>query len=165
MGKEKGDYSVVVTLAKNVETGTCYIIDIFMERVHPNTLLEKAVEYTLAYQYESIAVEAQQAQEWFAEKVGEALQKKGYPSSTRLKQIKQRTRKALRIESLLPDIQSGKLRFMKHLRALLEQFEMYPMHPHDDGPDAVQMAFLLHINVQDVKRELQGIQDIEKGGA
>jgi predicted phage terminase large subunit-like protein len=141
MGKEKGDYSVVVTLAKNVETGTCYVIDIFMERVHPNTLLEKAVEYTLEYQYESIAVEAQQAQEWFAEKVGEALQKKGYPSSTRLKQIKQRTRKALRIESLLPDIQSGKLRFMKHLRALLEQFEMYPMHPHDDGPDAVQMAF------------------------
>ena len=93
------------------------------------------------------------------------IAEKGYPSSTRLKQIKQRTRKALRIESLLPDIQSGKLRFMKHLRALLEQFEMYPMHPHDDGPDAVQMAFLLPINVQDVKRELQGIQDIKKGGA
>lgn len=56
-----------------------------MERVHPNILLEKAVEYTLEYQYESIAVEAQQAQEWFAEKVAEVLQKKGYSSSTRLK--------------------------------------------------------------------------------
>ncbi|EOG8707493.1 hypothetical protein ACLJKH_001873 [Bacillus cereus] len=30
---------------------------------------------------------------------------------------------------------------MKHLRGLLEQFVMYPMYPHDDGPDAVQMAF------------------------
>ena len=134
-----------------------------MERVHPNTLLEKAVEYTLAYQYESIAVEAQQAQEWFAEKVGEALQKKGYPSSTRLKQIKQRTRKALRIESLLPDIQSGKLRFMKHLRALLEQFEMYPMHPHDDG-GCSSNGFSIAYKRARRKAELQEFKILRKEG-
>ncbi|MCU4716199.1 hypothetical protein OCE25_28600 [Bacillus cereus] len=61
MGKEKGDYNVVVKLVKNVETGTCYDIDIFMNQVHPNTLSEKVGEYTIAYQYqyELIAVEAQ----------------------------------------------------------------------------------------------------------
>lgn len=142
MGKETGDYSVIVTLAKNVDTGICYVYDVFMERCHPDRLLQKAVEYTLKYQYEGLGVEAQMAQEWFADKLREELQNHGYPSHTRLKQIKQRTRKALRIESLLPDIQNGRLRFRKTIdSAAMDQFEMYPMHKHDDFPDAVHMAY------------------------
>lgn len=141
MGKEKGDYSVIATLARNKSTSICYLVDIYMERVHPDVLLREAVNKTLKYQYDVLAVEAQMAQEWWADKLGQELSRQGYPATTRLKQIKQRTRKALRIEALLPDIQSGRLRFQKHQRALLEQFEMYPMHRHDDGPDAVSMAF------------------------
>lgn len=140
MGKEKGDYSVIATLARNKTTGICYLVDIFMERVHPDILLKEAVSRTLQYQYDSLAVEAQMAQEWFADKLGEALQKHGYPSLTRLKKIKQRTRKSLRIEAMLPDIQAGRIRFKESQRALIEQFEMYPMHKHDDGPDACSMA-------------------------
>lgn len=141
MGKEKGDFSVIATVAKNKATGICYVTDIFMERVHPDVLLKTAVQKALQYQHDIIAVEAQMAQEWFADKLGEELRKFGYPANTRLKQVKQRTRKSLRIEALLPDIQNGKLRFRESHRALLEQFEMYPMHKHDDGPDAVSMAF------------------------
>lgn len=142
MGKEKGDYSVIVTMAKNVDTGTCYVFDVFMERCHPDRLLQKAVEYTLRYQYEALGVEAQQAQEWFADRLSQELQRKGYPSHTRVKQIKQRTRKALRIEALLPEIQSGRLRFRRNLPVeAMEQFLMYPMHRHDDFPDAVAMAY------------------------
>lgn len=141
MGKEKGDYGAIISLARNRKTHICYVVDAFIERVHPDRLLEKAVELTLKYQYDGMAVEAQQAQEWWAEKLEEALQEEGYPSKTRLKQIKQRTRKALRIESLLPDIQTGKIRFKKSQLLLLEMFELYPNHNHDDGPDALQMAF------------------------
>lgn len=141
MGKEKGDYSVIATLARNKSTGICYLVDVFMERVHPDILLREAVTRTLKYQYEVLAVESQMAQEWFADKLGEALINHGYPAHTRLRNVKQRTRKALRIEALLPDVQAGRIRFQKHHRALLEQFEMYPMHRHDDGPDAVSMAF------------------------
>lgn len=143
MGKEKGDYSVIATIAKNRETGICYVVDVFMERCHPDVLLNKAVELTLKYQYENIGVEAQMAQEWFADKLGDALSAKGYPSHTRMKKIKQRTRKALRIEALLPDVQSGRLRFVNSLKngPAMAQFDMYPMHAHDDFPDAVSMAF------------------------
>lgn len=141
MGKEKGDYSVIATLAKNTQTGVCYVIDVYMERVHPDILLQEAVQKSLQYQYKALAVESQHAQEWFADKLREELQKHGYPAYTRLKQIKQRTRKALRIESLLPDIQNGRLRFRSDLKDVLEQFYMYPMHRHDDAPDAVQMAY------------------------
>jgi predicted phage terminase large subunit-like protein len=141
MGKEKGDYSVIVTIAKNVATGICYIVDVYMERVHPDVLLREAVHRTLKYQYETLAIESQMAQEFFADKLAEELQKQGYPSMTRLKKIKQRTRKALRIEALLPDIQNGRIRFRKTYREALEQFEMYPMHKHDDFPDTVAMAY------------------------
>lgn len=141
MGKEKGDYSSIITIAKNRSTGVSYVVDVFLERVKPDVLLKEAVKRTLKYQYESMSVEAQMMQEWWAQKLAEELQKRGYPSHTRLKPIKQRTRKALRIESLIPDIQAGRIRFQKHQRLLLEMFELYPNHNHDDGPDATHMAF------------------------
>ncbi|TPG73448.1 hypothetical protein EEL31_03550 [Brevibacillus laterosporus] len=141
MGKEKGDYSAIITLARNRDTGVCYVTDVFLKRVHPDVLLNETVDRALQFQYEGIAVEAQQAQEWFAHKLAEELRRKGYPTHRRLKEIKQRMRKALRIESLLPDIQSGKIRFKRDQRLLIEMFEMYPNHNHDDGPDALHMAY------------------------
>jgi predicted phage terminase large subunit-like protein len=139
MGKQKGDYSAIITVGKS-PNGIFYVDDPFIERVHPDILLSTTVDKTMKYQYEAMGVESQQAQEWWAEKLAEELQAKGYPAITRLKQIKQRTRKSLRIESLLPDIQSGKIRFRRHQRLLLEMFELYPNHNHDDGPDALHMA-------------------------
>lgn len=149
MGKEKGDYSAIITLARNRETGVCYVVDAFLKRVHPDVLLNEVVERTMRYQYDGIAVEAQQAQEWFANKLAEALRQRGYPTHRRLKEIKQRMRKALRIESLLPDIQNGRIRFRRDQRLLIEMFEMYPNHNFDDGPDCLHMAY----NATDMKRK------------
>lgn len=141
MGKQSGDYSAIATIAKNEDTGVCYLIDVYMERLHPDKLVKKAVELTLRYQYERIGIETQFIQELVADNLASELQAKGYPGHTRLKHIKQRTRKQIRIESLLPDVQNGKLRFHEKLKNSLDQFEMFPMHPNDDFPDAVQMAY------------------------
>lgn len=142
MGKTKGDYSAIVTIAKNKDTGICYLYDAYMGRIHPDELIRQTIDHTLEYQYETLAVEAQFAQEFIADKMAEELQRHGYPGRTRIKHIKQRTRKELRIEALLPDIQNGKLRFLSNLDSMMmDQFEMYPMHAHDDFPDAVAMAY------------------------
>lgn len=151
MGKEKGDYSAIITLARNRDTGVCYVVDAFIERVHPDVLLNTAVEKALEFQYTGIAVESQQAQEWFAHKLKEALHKRGYPGSTRVTEIKQRMRKALRIEALLPDIQNGKIRFNKKHRLLIEMLDLYPNAKHDDGPDALAMAYQAAQKVKKVK--------------
>src|SRR5699024_387471 len=115
----------------------------FMERVHPDVLIKNVVEHAFKYEYDGMAVEAQAAQEFIADVMTDELQARGYPAHTRLKQIKQHagTRKSMRIEALLPDVQSGKIRFHRKFRNSpeLEQFEMYPMHKHDDFPDAVAM--------------------------
>lgn len=158
MGKEKGDYSVIATGAVNSETGVIYVHDVFMERCHPDKLIDEVVINTFKHQYEALAVEAQAAQEFIADKMAERLEEKGYPSHTRIKQIKHRTRKALRIEALLPDIQSGKIRFHRKLMnsPMMEQFEMYPLHRYDDFPDTISMLKMVvdvgRSSVRTVKR-------------
>ena len=149
MGKEKGDFSAIITIGKS-PNGICYVVDAFIERVHPDILMKEIINRALKYQYTAIAVEAQQAQEWFAHMLKKALQEQGYPGFTRVHEIKQRTRKALRIESLLPDIQNSKIRFSKKHKTLLDQLELYPQ-THDDGPDALHMSYSVSNKVKKVK--------------
>jgi len=75
----------------------------------------------------------------------EELQARGYPAHTRLKGIKHRTRKELRIEAMLPDIQKGKIRFHRKFKNTpeMEQFEYYPLHKHDDFPDSISMLSMV----------------------
>ena len=157
MGKEKGDFSVIASGAVNNDTGTLYVYDAYMDRVHPNVLIDEVVTHTFDNEYEGLAVEAQAAQEFIADKMTEELQARGYPAHTRIKQIKQRTRKELRIEALLPDIQKGKIRFHRKFRNSpeLEQFEMFGMHSHDDFPDAVSMLTMVAKEKQGTARTVK----------
>jgi len=139
MGKSKGDYSVIATVALNVKTGTLYVWDLWFERVHPDILIKIAAEHAVEYQYDQMGIETVFAQEFVADHLGRALQDAGYPKQ-RLLYLKDKRRKEIRIEALQPDIQSGRIRFNSKLRHKLDQFTLYPMHPHDDVPDAIEMA-------------------------
>ena len=140
IGKQRGDYSSVVTIARHRKTNTAYVIDAWGERVHPDAFLRVITEKVVRYQPNNIAAEAQAAQEFFVMKLKEALTAAGYPARTRVKEIYQRSRKELRIEAMLPDIESGELQFTKKHALLLEQFEQYGTGSHDDLPDALEMA-------------------------
>lgn len=140
MGKTRGDYSAIVTVARRRDTGGFYVIDAWGERVHPDVFMCVIVDKVMQYQPTAIAAEAQAAQEFFVDKLKEALRRSGYPSHTRVKQVKQRQRKQLRIEALLPDIENGTIQFSRKNALLLEQFERYGSNSHDDLPDALEMA-------------------------
>jgi predicted phage terminase large subunit-like protein len=140
MGKTRGDYSAIVVVARHKKSGTIYVIDAWGERVHPDEFLKVIVEKVMRFQPTAIAAESQAAQEFFVHKLKEALRAKGYPSYTRVKEIKQRQRKELRIEALLPDIENGTIQFSRRHALLLEQFERYGSNSHDDLPDALEMA-------------------------
>ncbi|AHM66867.1 hypothetical protein PPSQR21_032280 [Paenibacillus polymyxa SQR-21] len=140
MGKTRGDYSAIVTIARHKQSGTKYVVDAYGERVKPDEFMRVIVEKTLKYQPTAIAAEAQAAQEFFVQKLKEALRAAGYPAQTRVKEIHQRSRKDLRIEALLPDIESGAIQFSRKHSLLLEQFELYGSGSHDDLPDALEMA-------------------------
>src|SRR5699024_11149816 len=110
-------------------------------------IIRELYKHTFENEYEGLAVEAQAAQEFIADTMEERLQARGYPAHTRVKQFKHHSgsRKAFRIESLLPDIHSGKIRFHQNFRNTpeLDQFELYAMHAHDDLPDVVSMLTMV----------------------
>lgn len=140
MGKQRGDYSTIVTTAKHRETGVYYVIDAWGDRVHPDKFLEIIVAKVKQYEPDVIGAEAQAAQEFFVDKLRDYLQAIGFPAHNRVKKVYQRSRKELRIESLLPDIESGKIRFSKAHTLLLEQYERYGQGAHDDMPDAHEIS-------------------------
>lgn len=146
MGKTRGDYSAIVTVAKHRESGAIYVIDAYGERIHPDQFMKVIVEKVMRYQPAAIAAEAQAAQEFFVHKLKEALRAAGYPTHNRVKEIHQRARKELRIEAMLPDIENGTIRFSRKHALLLEQFEQYGTGAHEDLPDAQEMAVSISKN-------------------
>lgn len=140
MGKDRGDYSAIVTVAKEKATGALFVIDAWGERIKPDEFMRKIVEKVLEYQPTVIAAEAQAAQEFFVDELKKALVRVGYPADTRVKKIKHRSRKELRIEAMLPSIENKTMQFNRNHALLLEQFEQYGTGSHDDLPDALEMA-------------------------
>ncbi|WWA30333.1 phage terminase large subunit [Shouchella rhizosphaerae] len=140
MGKERGDYSAITTVALDKESGLIYVIDAFGERLKPDEFLKVIVDKVVKYQPTVIAAEAQAAQEFFVDELKKQLQAVGYPSDTRVKKIKHRSRKELRIEALLPSIENETIHFDRNHALLLEQFEQYGTGAHDDVIDALEMA-------------------------
>lgn len=140
MGKERGDYSAVVTVAKHKSTGKIYVVDAWGDRVHPDVFLRVILNKVKIYQPSRIAAESQMAQEFFIDTLKRELQLEGYPAHSRVTKIQQRSRKELRIEALLQLIENGTLVFNRNHTLLLEQFERYGSRWHDDLPDALEMA-------------------------
>lgn len=141
MGKKaRGDYSAIAVTARSKQTGIIYVVDAYGERIKPDEFMKVIVDKVLAYQPTVIGIEAQFAQEFFVDELKKALTRVGYPAGTRVKKIYQVSRKELRIEAMIPDIESGTIRFNKRHALLLEQFEQYGTGAHDDLPDALSMS-------------------------
>lgn len=149
--KERGDFSAIITTATERKTGVHYIIDSYGARITPDKFLDVISDKVREFTPDSIAAESQMAQEFFVDVLKEQLSHEGYPAHARVKKIHQRSRKELRIESLLPDIESGKIRFKHSHTLLLEQFERYGQGAHDDLPDATEMSIRVSKNA---KRDL-----------
>ncbi|MBS4195339.1 phage terminase large subunit [Bacillus sp. FJAT-49870] len=140
LGKQRGDYSAIVVVAKERSTGVKYVIEAWGDRIKPDEFMKVIVEKVLEYQPTVIAAESQAAQEFFVDELKKALTRVGYPAGTRVKKIYQRSRKELRIEAMLPAIESKELQFNRNHALLLEQFEQYGTGAHDDVIDGLEMA-------------------------
>lgn len=140
MGRQRGDYSAIAVVARDKVSDTMYIIDSWGERIKPDEFMKVIVERVLKFQPTVIAAESVAAQEYFVDELKRALTKVGYPADTRVKKIYQRSRKELRIEAMLPAIESGRIQFNRTHALLLEQFEGYGQGAADDLPDALEMA-------------------------
>lgn len=140
MGKQRGDYSAISVVAKHKENDTIYVIGSYGEKVKPDEFMKVITKDVLHFRPDVIAVEAQAAQEFFADMLQKKLVSVGYPADTRLHKVKQRFNKELRIEALIPRIENGEIQFDRRHSLLLEQFQYYGTNMHDDLPDSLEMA-------------------------
>jgi predicted phage terminase large subunit-like protein len=146
MGKEKGDYSAITVIARHKDSGVNYVIDSYGDKITPEKFLQVIVEKVKEYQPDVIGAEAVAAQEFFVDNLKQSLSVAGYPAHKRVKKIYQRSRKELRIESMAPDIEVGKIKFCRRHFLLLEQFERYGSGFHDDLPDSMEIAISVSKN-------------------
>lgn len=146
MGKVGGDFSAIISLGAD-PNGYVYVLDADLKRRHPDIIINDVVLKNRVYRYKFFGVETNQFQEYFKD----AMQKKLRDmrevdkeiAVLKLKEVRQHSDKTLRIQSLQPDIKSGRIKFKRDQQKLIEQLVNFPSASHDDGPDALEGALSL----------------------
>ncbi len=136
-GKKDGDYSAIVTVGKDKDTGLYYVLDAYGERISDLQFIKKLIEKYEFYRPKKIIFEAQIFQEQYKNTVMREASRQGVHLP--IKPVKSSAPKEVRIKSLEPLIENGLILFRENQNLLLEQLEEFPKG-HDDLPDALAYA-------------------------
>lgn len=145
MGKKNThDFSAIIILGRNRRTGQMYVLEADLKRRHPDKIINdiaRIVDYWQRFfgrRFYSFGVEDVAFQSFFKDELRKRLMEKGVYLN--IQGLHSTEDKQLRIERLQPDIKNGYIMFLEDQRELLEQLKFFPLAPHDDGPDALEMA-------------------------
>lgn len=153
LGKnKKSDTSSIIGLAKDTITGYMYVLVASVERRKPDVIIADALDTSrrlrLDYKkpFYQFGVETVQFQYYFAE----IMRQKSVEAGEYLPivEINSVQNKDARIQSLQPFVKNGYLKFSVRHKTLLQQLKEYPMGKNDDGPDGLQMAVKLALEVK-----------------
>jgi predicted phage terminase large subunit-like protein len=162
LGKtKKSDYSTIIILAKDILTGYIYVVEASIERRHPDVIItdifekEKWLRREFGRGLTKFGVETNQFQ-WFLK---EELAKRSAKENLYLpiEEINQNSDKEMRIQTLQPYIKNKYIKFNKQHKTLLEQLKFFPMASHDDGPDSLEGATKLAIEIGSGDKEYESV--------
>lgn len=150
LGKSNSsDYSAIISLAKDKNTGFMYVVDADIQRRHPDNIIKdiinkcKYIKAKYKKEYSIFGAETNQFQWYFKEQlIKESAKQRIYLN---IEEVKQTADKTLRIQSLQIDIKNKYILFNKKHKLLLEQLKQFPLGSHDDGPDALEAARALAV--------------------
>ncbi len=144
-GSAKSDPSAIIILGVSVKLGKLQVVEAEIARTKPDQLIFKLIQYQKKYKCVIWAVETIQFQEFFKTELLKSAAKAGvlFPAVG----VKPHSDKGLRIKTLQPHVVNGAIEFNKSHYELLAQMEQFPKAAHDDGPDALQMAVVLGIDL------------------
>lgn len=157
----RGDYSAIVIGAWDAAGKVLYILDADLERRQPGDLIEAVIGFVRSRKISAVAVEANQFQTLIARELKARAEARAV--GVTVKEVQNRTDKMLRIQSLEPFIKTGKVRFSRRHRELLDQLRHFPRGRHDDGPDALEMLYQLASNHVDWDRFNAGLARLAQG--
>lgn len=138
LGKSRlADFSAFVVLGRG-QNGVLYVIEAIVERMHPDRIIETLLALGRRYEFVRFSIEVNQWQDLLRLMVLERTIKEGlYLPIVELRHNKD---KVIRVQTMLPYIKNGYVRFNKEHKLLLEQLLGFPKLRYDDGPDSLEMA-------------------------
>lgn len=174
LGKnKKSDTSSIIVLAKDTKTGYMYVIMASIEKRKPDAIITDAIETSKRLKREfkkplcKFGVETTQFQLFFKDVMAKRSAEAG--EYLPIEEIQSLQNKDLRIQSLQPMIKNGYIKFTDKHKTLIQQMTEYPFGKNDDGPDGLEMAVRLALNVKigtkvDYKSVLSRALNFKRGG-
>ena len=141
LGKSRlGDYTAFVTLGRG-DNGLIYVLDVVIERMTPDKIIDLVLAKAKQYKYTRVGVEVNQFQDLLRmQLIRESALREVYLPIVELRHNKD---KVIRVQSLIPYVKNGYVRFKRDQTLLLHQLQGFPKLRYDDGPDALEMAVRL----------------------
>jgi len=143
----RGDYSALVVLGVDRQ-GMLYVEADLARRPTPDIVAD-GTEWFRRHQPDVFGVEANQFQDLLAGEFESTFRRQGILGA-RPVPIENHTSKQVRIRRLGPYLSSHRVRFKTGspgTKLLVEQLQEFPIADHDDGPDALEMALRLAVEI------------------
>ena len=138
------DYSAIVTLAVDRNTGLAYVWDADIQRRHPDKIIgdilekERLLRRETGRGYALFGAETNQFQWFLKEQLARESARQGLYLP--IQGVRSTEDKTMRVETLQPDVKNGYILFRRDQTLLLQQLSQFPLGAHDDGPDALEGA-------------------------
>jgi len=120
------------------------VVEAAVARMIPDKQISKIIEFQRAYHCLVWGIESVQFQEFFRQELVKQSAIAGVPVPA--VPLIPNTDKDLRIESLSPHVNNGLILFHQAHTVLNTQVRHWPEADHDDGPDALQMLWMLCVS-------------------
>lgn len=141
-----GDYSAIVKLGRDTD-GTLYV-EADLERRNSESIVDTILETQAKFRADAIGIETNQFQELLAVQLQEKARLCGYVVP--IVKIINTVNKAIRIRRLGPYLSQRTIRFKANsvgTKLLVDQLRDFPVAEHDDGPDSLEMALRVMIEL------------------
>lgn len=139
-GKSR-DPSAILVGGINRETGILDVVEASIKKRLPDKIIEDVISFQKIYRCLLWGVESVQFQEFMRTELVKRSAKQKIPVPAR--PIIPIADKILRIEALQPHMANGLLRVHSSHLTLIDQLRHFPKADHDDGPDALQILWVL----------------------
>lgn len=135
------DPSAIGVGGYNRETGVMDVVEAVIKKRVPDRIISDVIEVQREYACIVWGFESVQFQEFLRTELVKRSAQLGVPVPARA--LLPISDKLLRIESLQPHMHNGLIRVHSSQTTLIDQFRHFPKADHDDGPDMVQMLWML----------------------
>ncbi|CAN5438675.1 phage terminase large subunit [soil metagenome] len=123
--------------------GILDVVEAKIKKRTPDRIISDIIEMQREYCCIVWGIEAVQFQEFLRTELIKRSAALGVPVPARA--LTHISDKLLRIESLQPHMHNGLIRLHSSQQTLVDQFRHFPKADHDDGPDMVQMLWMLAV--------------------